>query len=39
MIRGLVENKAREAGRQDILAALPATTDLSTLQHWLTELG
>jgi Uma2 family endonuclease len=39
LIRGLVENRARLAGRQDILAALPATTDLTTLQNWLAELG
>jgi hypothetical protein len=38
MYRNYIENKARQAGRQDILEALPTTTDASILQGWLKEL-
>jgi Uma2 family endonuclease len=38
-LRALVESKARQAGRQDILDALPATTAPDTLFRWLGELG
>jgi Uma2 family endonuclease len=39
MLRPLVEVRARQAGRQDILERLPATTDNTLLTRWLTELG
>jgi Uma2 family endonuclease len=38
-LRPLVEERARRAGRQDILAALPATADPDTFRRWLEELA
>jgi Uma2 family endonuclease len=38
VLRGLVEPRARQAGRLDILEAL-LTADPDTLTRWLTELG
>jgi hypothetical protein len=38
-LRPLVESRARQAGRQDILDRLPLTTDSAQLTRWLTELG
>jgi hypothetical protein len=39
VLRALVEAKARQAGRDDILALLPAATDVQQLQAWLTVVG
>jgi hypothetical protein len=39
LLRGLVEAKARQAGRQDILARLSAVTDPQQFHDWLVELG
>jgi hypothetical protein len=38
-LRPLVEVRARQAGRQDILEQLPAITDNQLLTRWLTELS
>jgi Uma2 family endonuclease len=38
-LRPLVEARARQAGRQDILERLPATTDGAVLTRWLAEMG
>jgi Uma2 family endonuclease len=38
LLRPLVEARARQAGRQDVLDHLPATTDLQQLTRWLGEL-
>jgi Uma2 family endonuclease len=38
-LRPLVEVRARQAGRQDILEQLPGITDGQLLAHWLAELG
>jgi Uma2 family endonuclease len=39
LLRRQVEERARRAGRADLLARLPGTTDLGQLSRWLTELG
>jgi Uma2 family endonuclease len=39
VLRGQVEAKARQAGRQDILTQLPSVTDPGQLSAWLVELG
>jgi Uma2 family endonuclease len=39
MLRALVEAKARQGGREDILTQLPAVSDPQQLQAWLLELG
>jgi len=39
VLRPIVESKARLAGREDILALLPGSTDPQQLQTWLLELG
>lgn len=38
LLRTLVEARARERGRADILAALPTVNELEPLQRWLLEL-
>lgn len=38
VFRGLVEDHARQRGRQDILSQLPQTTDPTQLAQWLAEL-
>jgi Uma2 family endonuclease len=38
-LRALVESKARQVGRQDIIDVLPATNSSDTLLRWLAELG
>ncbi len=39
MLRTLVEARARQGGRQDILAVLATVSDPQQLHAWLTELG
>jgi hypothetical protein len=39
LLRPLVEERARRANRQDILDALPTTTDSATFRRWLEELA
>jgi hypothetical protein len=38
-LRPLVKERARRAGRKDILDALPVTSDLDTFRRWLEELA
>jgi hypothetical protein len=38
LVRALVEFKAQQAGRHDILAALPGISDPEILDRWLAEL-
>jgi Uma2 family endonuclease len=39
LLRRQVEERARQAGRQDLLERLLGTNDLGQLSRWLTELG
>jgi hypothetical protein len=39
LVRRSVQERARQAGRQDILERLPAVTDLAQLSQWFAELG
>jgi hypothetical protein len=39
LLRGRIAERARQAGRTDILTRLPETSDLTLLSQWLSELG